>query len=182
MRPGPNQNHQGLDSDDDPEIYEESVQDNADENPSVGGMERAGSSSSGGTVPNSKVVSRSQRGQGVLQVRNNWLEDMTNKLLPPEETDVMVQRLVKQADEQFKRTYVRGVPAGEVDESAVVLRVGLPFLPGADKPQVNRLEQTYMTGKVRKSQEAVTFCWLLLHPFIQNEWLRSRKKNSTELH
>ena len=55
---------------------------------------------------------------------------MTNELLPPEETDLMVQRLVDKTDEQFKRTYVRGVPAGEVDEAALVLRVGLSFLPG----------------------------------------------------
>ena len=135
-------------SDNNPETYDEEVEDITHENPSVGGMERADTAFSEEIVANSQVVSRSQRGQGVLQVRNEWLEDMTNKLLPPEETDLMVQRLVKQ-DEQFRRTYVRGVPAGHVDESAVVLRVGLSFLPGADKPQVNRLEQTDMTGKVR---------------------------------
>ncbi|KAG8527775.1 uncharacterized protein KY384_007929 [Bacidia gigantensis] len=126
-----------------------------DDESSADGIERATPSlllegSSGG-----QLVSRSHREQGVLQARNTWLDDLTNKMLPPEETDLMVSRLAKHADEQFKRTYVRGVPTVEVQESAVNLMVGLSFLPGADKPQVNRFEQTDMAGNAPDQKDAM---------------------------
>lgn len=80
--------------------------------------------------------------QANLQV---W-EDIANKLLPPDESEFMLKRFEKRADERVRRTYVEGQAMQEVDESAVVPRIGLTFLPGADKPQVTRLEQIGMAG------------------------------------
>ena len=133
---------------------------------SLGGIERAESAFSDDSASDVQAVSRSNQWQDVREARNTWLEDMTNKLMPPEETDLIVQRLVRKTDEHFRRTYIRGVVAGKVDESALVLNIGLSFLPGADTPQVNRLEQTDMTGKVCMISsidfDALTFCRSLI--------------------
>jgi hypothetical protein len=95
------------------------------------------------------------RDQGALQARNRVWEDIANKLLPPEESELMVKFLEKQPDETTKRTYLEGVPQPEVDESAPVPWVGLTFLPGADKPQVTRLEQTNMAGREPDQKDAM---------------------------
>jgi hypothetical protein len=62
-----------------------------------------------------------------------------------EDTALMIKRLEKAADTGLRRTYVDGQPVKDVNESAPILKVGLSYLPGADLPTVNRLEQTNMT-------------------------------------
>ncbi|KAL9046131.1 MAG: hypothetical protein Q9214_000951, partial [Letrouitia sp. 1 TL-2023] len=66
----------------------------------------------------------------------------------------MIKQLEKQADPRFRRTYTNGLPLEQVIESAPVLTVGLKFLPGADKPQVNRTEQVDMEGKEADQKDA----------------------------
>lgn len=122
---------------------------------SANGIEHAEPNEPGQSSSGSQALLRVQRDHDVVQARNTWFNDLTNKLLPPEQTELMVKRLSKQADEQFGRTYVRGVQTGGVDESAIVIDVGLSFLPGADKPQVNRLEQVDMTGKPPHQKDAM---------------------------
>ena len=97
----------------------------------------------------------SHRASGALQANNQVWEDIANKLLPPEESEIMLKRFEKRADERVRRTYVEGVPMSEVDESAAVPRIGLTFLPGADKPQVTRLEQISMAGHEPEQRDAV---------------------------
>jgi hypothetical protein len=82
-----------------------------------------------------------------MQANSQVWEDIANKLLPPEESELMLKRLEKRADEKVRRTYVEGVMMPDVDEHAPVPRIGLTFLPGADKPQVTRLEQISMAGQ-----------------------------------
>ena len=77
----------------------------------------------------------------LLDAKTRIWESLSNKMLPPEETDLMIKRLEKKGDIRTRRTYVEGIAGPEVIESAPVLRVGLIFLPGADKPQVTRDEQ-----------------------------------------
>jgi hypothetical protein len=95
------------------------------------------------------------RDQGALQARNRVWEDIANKLLPPEESELMVKFLEKRPDENTKRTYLEGVPLPEVDENAPIPWVGLTFLPGADKPQVTRLEQFNMAGGEPDQKDAM---------------------------
>ena len=78
----------------------------------------------------------------LIQAKVRIWESFANKMLPPEETELMIKRLEKTGDARTRRTYIEGVPKPEVDESAPVLRVGIVFLPGADKPQVTRFEQS----------------------------------------
>ncbi|KAM0797109.1 hypothetical protein BDR22DRAFT_824619 [Usnea florida] len=90
---------------------------------------------------------RTHRHPNALKAKNDAYVDYTNKTLVPEQTDFMIQQLERKADPRLRRTYENGVPLDEVVPSAPVLTVGLTFLPGADKPQVNRSEQTNMEGK-----------------------------------
>jgi len=92
----------------------------------------------------SQAVSR--RDPGMLREMNLVMEDISNKTMPPEETDMMIKRLEKRADSRQQRSYVAGEPMAEVLPEAVVLRVGLTFLAGADKPQVTRYEERDMAG------------------------------------
>ncbi|KAL9620650.1 MAG: hypothetical protein Q9160_004786 [Pyrenula sp. 1 TL-2023] len=97
-------------------------------------------------IQRSEFVYHRDRGRGALQERNRLWTEIANKYIPPEETDLMVRRLEKRADRSFQRTYIEGVPISEVQEAAPVLKVALNFLPGADKPQVNRIEETNMSS------------------------------------
>lgn len=103
---------------------------------------------------NNEMVPRSHRQDGVRRANKSLFEDMANKAMPPEESEYMVKRLEKRADGRVQRTYFEGVPLKEVQESAIVLKVGLTFLPGADLPQVNRTEQTNMAGEEPDQKDA----------------------------
>jgi hypothetical protein len=88
-------------------------------------------------------------------VERVW-DEMGNKALPPHEPQLMVKQLEKRADAPIRRTYMEGQPCQDgVLDGAVVIKIGLTFMPGADKPQVNRLEQFDMTGKEPDQQDAV---------------------------
>jgi hypothetical protein len=102
-----------------------------------------------------RMDSVAHRASGALQANNQVWEDIANKLLPPEESELMLKRFEKRADERIRRTYVEGVMMRDVDESAAVPRIGLTFLPGADKPQVTRLEQISMAGQEPDQKEAI---------------------------
>src|ERR1700736_2913744 len=56
---------------------------------------------------NGDLVRRAtHRDQGVLEARNRVWEDIANKMLPPEESELMVKFLEKGPDETSKRTYI----------------------------------------------------------------------------
>jgi len=68
----------------------------------------------------------------------------------------MLRQLERRADAPIHRTYIDGqLCADGVIEGAVVIRVGILFLPGSDKAEVNRLEQFDMTGKEPDQQDAM---------------------------
>ena len=98
---------------------------------------------------------RSHRHNGALKAKTDAYVDYANKTLGPEQLDFMVQQLEKKADPRLRRTYTNGKPLEEVIDSAPVLTVGLVFLPGADKPQVNRSEQFAMEGKEADQKDAL---------------------------
>ena len=91
--------------------------------------------------------SRTHRTHGALKKKGDAFVDFSNKTLAPEQTDFMIQQLERKANLCLQRTYANGLPLEEVLSSAPILTVGLKFLPGADKPQVTRTEQTDMEGK-----------------------------------
>lgn len=99
--------------------------------------------------------SRNHRDHGARKAKTDAYTDFTNKTLGPEQTDFMIQQLERKADPRLRRTYENGLPLDEVLESATVLTVGLAFLSGADKPQVNRSEQITMEGKEPDQKDAL---------------------------
>ncbi|KAF2454366.1 hypothetical protein BDY21DRAFT_366433 [Lineolata rhizophorae] len=117
-----------------------------------GGDNGNGDVESAGTDDLQIVVTTTNRGLDVVQAKKDVYDSiydgMTNKLMSlSEDADMMIRGLAKEADKGFQRTYIRGQQARQVYEGAPVLKVGLSYLPGADKPEVNRLEQTNMIAK-----------------------------------
>ncbi len=102
-----------------------------------------------------RMDSVAHRSNGVMEANLQVWEDIANKLLPPEESEMMLKRLEKRADERVKRTYIEGQPMSDVDGNAATPRIGLTFLPGADKPQVTRLEQIGMAGLEPDQKDAL---------------------------
>lgn len=84
--------------------------------------------------------------QDSLPIRNRVWGDLSNRQLPHELPELIVRRLEK-ADgakiPRIQRSYVNGLLYKDVLEWAITLSVGITFLPGADVPQVARLEQSY---------------------------------------
>ena len=99
--------------------------------------------------------SRTHRHPKALKAKNDAYVDFSNKTLVPEQTDFMIQQLERKADPRVRRTYENGVPLDEVVPSAPVLTVGLTFLPGADKSQINRSEQINMEGNEANQKDAL---------------------------
>ena len=91
----------------------------------------------------------------LVQAKDRIWESLANKMLPPEETELMIKRLEKKADTRTGRTYIAGVATGELNHNAPVLRVGLVFMPGADKTQVTRFEQTAMQTSAPDQKNAI---------------------------
>ena len=104
--------------------------------------------------PSTEVVRQGHRHHGKLRANKTLWEEWANKSTPMEDSDWMVKVLEKQADGKLRRTYMEGVPLNDVQESAITLNVGLTFLAGADKPQVNRLEEQSMTSKQPNQRDA----------------------------
>jgi len=94
------------------------------------------------------------RNRGARQVRERVWEDMSNKLMPPEGSDMMMKYMERDPDERLLESYREGVYLPEVAENAPVPRIGIIFLAGGDKPQVNRLEQKGMTSGAQDQQDA----------------------------
>ena len=131
-------------------------------------------------TPAREIVS--YRDHGSMQAKSAAWDDFSNKNLPPDEMELMLKRLEKRADIRQRRTYVEGFAIKDVQDAAVVLYVGLTFLPGADKAQVNRSEQTDMAGgelNQKSSDWRVNTAGSLLMQFDVSADLSIVKKDQT---
>lgn len=120
----------------------------------IDGIEHAGPVRPRKREPTTEVVRQGHRHHGKLQANKTLWEEWANKSTPTEDSEWMVKVLEKQADGRLRRTYMEGVPLNDVEESAITLNVGLTFLAGADKPQVNRLEEQSMSSKEPNQKDA----------------------------
>jgi hypothetical protein len=120
-----------------------------------GGIEAVPRNSSYGGQSSTQIVRNNYREDGVDEALLSVGEVIANKLLPPNQSALMLKGFEKRADERIRRTYVEGVPMKEVDDSAVVPQIGIIFLPGADKPQVVKQEQIGMSGQEPDQIEAL---------------------------
>ncbi|KAF2676644.1 hypothetical protein K458DRAFT_424613 [Lentithecium fluviatile CBS 122367] len=69
-----------------------------------------------------------------------------------EDASQIIMRLHVAADRRLKRSYVSGRPARDYYESAPVIKVGIVFLPGVDKPTVTQLEQEMLMADYKPDQ------------------------------
>ena len=76
------------------------------------------------------------------QIRS--FNEFANRNLLPDETSLMIKQFERASDIQFHRTYQMGKAIREFLGSTHTPQIGLVVLPGADLPEVNRLEQTGM--------------------------------------
>ena len=87
--------------------------------------------------------------------RSRVLDDLANKHLQPEETALMIRRFQKSTDVHFSRTYQMGTAVRASLAGAHMPQVGLLLLPGADLPEVNRLEQNGMVTQLPDQRDAI---------------------------
>lgn len=145
------------DSDD---IHYEDIVSQVEGQSNVDGMDHPSSSRIPRESPGNEMISRGpsisrgHRHHGALVANNSLYEELANKQRPLEDSAYMVKSLEKGVDASIQRTYLNGMAMLEVYDTAVVLKVGLVFLPGADRPQVNRIEQTNMAGKEPDQKDA----------------------------
>ena len=153
LRPGPPSTSSGPSSYDDPDALTPDETGYGESQSVINGIEHIITTHHGG----GDVVlggSRTHRHPEALKAKSDAYVDYTNKTLGPEQTDFMIQQLERKPDPRLRKTYANGLALEEVIDSAPVLTVGLTFLPGADKPQVNRSEQIYMEGKEADQKDA----------------------------
>ena len=155
LRPGPSSDSSVPGSYDGPEALEPEETVYGESEPVVNGIIRSTRNVHHGGGDGALSRSRTHRHHGALKAKSDAYVDYTNKTLAPEQTDYMIQQLERKADLRLRRTYANGLPLEEVLDSAPVLTVGLTFLPGADKPQVNRSEQLNMEGKDADQKDAL---------------------------
>lgn len=78
------------------------------------------------------------------QQRMKGFDEIANRQLLPEETELMIRKFERAADVPFSRTYQMGRYVREFTRTAPTPQIGLVLLPGANLPEVNRLEQAGM--------------------------------------
>jgi hypothetical protein len=74
--------------------------------------------------------------------RTSWSD---NHYAPYEGYDLLIKTFEKTVNCSVKATFQDGTRLAEIREEAVKPKTGLTFLPGADTPQVNQMEEIQMT-------------------------------------
>ena len=64
-----------------------------------------------------------------------------------EDDSAIILRLQMAADRKLRRSYVRGRPVIDYYESAPIIKVGIVFLPGVDRPSVTQVEQEMLMAE-----------------------------------
>lgn len=80
------------------------------------------------------------------QQRMKGFDEIANRQLLPEETELMIRKFERAADIPFSRTYQMGRYVKTFPLPTRTPQIGLVVLPGADLPEVNRLEQAGMVS------------------------------------
>jgi len=104
----------------------------------------------------SNSMSLATSGHGAAATPFKIYDEISNKLLPPEESEMMLEALMSRDDRSIIRTYVEAKPMEEVQEYGQVLQVGLTFIPGADEPQVARIE---LDDAIGENPDQMTALW-----------------------
>ena len=82
------------------------------------------------------------------------LERLSNHYAPYEGYDLLIKTFEKTVNGSVKATFQDGTSLAEVREEAAKPKIGLTFLPGADTPQVNQMEEIQMTQVIPDQKDA----------------------------
>jgi hypothetical protein len=96
-----------------------------------------------------------RRHKGMQRTKDIIYEQIANNQFTSEESDFMVRCLEKTVDASVRQTYFGEKRIRDISESAVVPKIGMKFMAGADTPQVNRIEQVGMTHKTPDQKSAI---------------------------
>lgn len=86
--------------------------------------------------------------------QEDLLERLANHYVPYEGYDLLVKTFEKTVNGSVKATFQDGTRLAEIREEAVKPKIGLTFLPGADTPQVNQMEEIQMTQMTADQKDA----------------------------
>jgi hypothetical protein len=80
--------------------------------------------------------------------REEWLNRMIKEQFPPENLNFLPS-FERSPDSALRKSYLNGIMLPEVKEGAHVLKIGIVFMAGGDKPAVVRAE----TGRLKASDQ-----------------------------
>ncbi|EXJ77115.1 hypothetical protein A1O3_10273 [Capronia epimyces CBS 606.96] len=78
--------------------------------------------------------------------QDDLLERLAGHYSPFEGYDLLVKAFEKTVKGNLRASFKDGIRLAEVDDEAIRPKIGITFLPGADTPQVNQMEQIQMTN------------------------------------
>jgi hypothetical protein len=93
----------------------------------------------------SSQTAASSSDHGFSDQKEFALERLNTHFAMCENNDLLLKALEKTVDGIVKATYEDGQRQPQVDENAIMPRVGLTFLAGADAPKVNQMEEVQMS-------------------------------------
>jgi hypothetical protein len=96
-----------------------------------------------------------QRQRGMQRTKDIIYEQIANNQFPMEESEFIVLCLEKRADPSVRQTYYDGKRMSNISDKAVIPKIGMTFMAGADTPQVNRMEQIGMTSNTPNQKNAI---------------------------
>ena len=90
----------------------------------------------------SALGSLSLNNEGASQARDEFLGVVNHRGSSLENTEQILSRLRRADENHVRQTFAYGVPlSSEPGRESAVIKVGIDFLPGSNRPEVTRLEQ-----------------------------------------
>ena len=105
------------------------------------------------STTNTELLTR--RHEGMQRTKDIIYEQIANSQFPIEESDFVIRCLEKRADATVRQTYHNGKRLNDISETAVIPKIGMTFMAGADAPQVNRMEQVGMINNMPDQKNAI---------------------------
>ena len=93
--------------------------------------------------------------QGLQRSKDIVYQQIANNQFPMEKSKSIVRCLEKRADGSDRQTYYNGKRVNDISDTAVIPKIGMTFMTGADTPQVNRMEQVDMTSSTTNQTNAI---------------------------
>lgn len=91
--------------------------------------------------------------QEAYVARQQYWDELEDSAMSIENTESIIQKLMKTEEGRVKRTFVGGRPTADVIEDAPVLKVGLSFLAGSHEAKITKAEQIDMMKETRKPEQ-----------------------------